>query len=198
MSQIKPVFPEEWDVTVGESVNYAGPFVFRKNGGRNKLFIGSNCHLGKIEFDILGKNNQIIIGDNVHIKKAHFRHKGNNQHIRIGNNCRLNGVYFLCESGCNIDVGDDCLFSYQISIRTTDAHKIIDMESDQVINSPRTISIGNHVWIGTDVIVTKGVTIADDVVIGQRALVNKDILQSHTVAAGVPAKIIRTGTTWKR
>lgn len=191
-------FPTEWDVSVEESVVKKGPFKFNHKGDGNKISIGDSCFLGNIRFDMLGNNNKIIIEDNVYIKKAHFRLRGNDQVIKIGGNSRLNGVYFLCESGCNIETGRNCLFSYDISIRTTDAHDILDLETGDVINKPKSVNIGEHVWVGTEALITKGVTIASDVVIGQRALINKDVTESHVIIAGVPGKIVKRGTTWKR
>ncbi len=90
------------------------------------------------------------------------------------------------------------MFSYGISLRTTDAHDILDLESGAKLNSPQSIEIGEHVWVGTEALLTKGISVANDVVIGQRALVNKSIEESHVIVAGVPGKIVKRGTTWKR
>lgn len=178
-------FPVEWSVKVASTVKLVGPFKFNKKGEGNAVHIGENCHVGNVRFDMLGDNNSIIIEDDVYIKKAHFRLRGNNQTIKIGKDSRMNGVYFLCESGCSIETGERCLFSYGISLRTTDAHQILDFETNDILNYPKSIRIGNHVWLGTEVIVTKGVTICDDVIVGQRALVNKDVVESHVAVAGV-------------
>ncbi|MFI8726246.1 acyltransferase [Stutzerimonas kunmingensis] len=191
-------FPDAWDVLVGEGVEFKGPLKFNERGRGNRLYIGKGCFLGNVRFDMLGNNNNIIIEDDVYIKKAHFRHRGNDQVIKVGGSTRINGVYFLCESGCSIETGEGCLFSYDISLRTTDAHHILDLETGEKLNEPKSITIGNHVWVGTEVVVTKGVTIADDVVVGQRALVNKSVLESHVIVAGAPGQIVRRGVTWKR
>ena len=53
----------------------------------------------------------------------------------------------------------------------------------------RTI-IGNDVWIGNNVLVKQGVKIGTGAVIGMGSVVTKDI-PDYTIAAGVPAKIIR-------
>jgi maltose O-acetyltransferase len=51
--------------------------------------------------------------------------------------------------------------------------------------------LGDSVWVGTKSTIVGGVTIGDDVVIGANSVVTKDI-PSHCVAAGVPAKVIRS------
>ena len=53
------------------------------------------------------------------------------------------------------------------------------------------INVGNNVFIGNNAIILPGVTIGDNVIIGAGAVVAKDI-PSNSVAAGVPAKVIRS------
>lgn len=53
------------------------------------------------------------------------------------------------------------------------------------------IKIGDNVFIGNNAIILPGVTIGDNVVIGAGAVVSRDI-PSNSVAAGVPAKVIRS------
>jgi len=53
------------------------------------------------------------------------------------------------------------------------------------------IKIGNNVFIGNNAIILLGVTIGDNVIIGAGAVVSKSI-PSNSVAAGTPAKVIRS------
>lgn len=53
------------------------------------------------------------------------------------------------------------------------------------------VKIGNDVFIGANTTILPGVTIGDKVVIGANSLVSKDI-ESNSVAAGNPAKVIKT------
>ena len=52
------------------------------------------------------------------------------------------------------------------------------------------VRIGNNVWIGRNVCIMPGVTIGDGAVIGANAVITHDI-PPYSVAAGVPAKIIK-------
>ena len=51
-------------------------------------------------------------------------------------------------------------------------------------------SIGNDVWIGTGVFISRNVNIGDGAVIGAHSVVTKDV-EPYTIVAGVPAKIIK-------
>ena len=59
----------------------------------------------------------------------------------------------------------------------------------EIIGSSGKVVIGNNVYIGKETCILKGTRIGDNVIIGAKSLVNKDI-PSDCVAAGVPAKKI--------
>lgn len=67
-----------------------------------------------------------------------------------------------------------------------DKEKFID---EQGINTTP-VTIGNDIWIGANAVVLPGVTIGDHSVIAAGAVVTKNI-PSHSLVAGVPAKIIK-------
>jgi acetyltransferase-like isoleucine patch superfamily enzyme len=53
--------------------------------------------------------------------------------------------------------------------------------------------IEDNVWCGVNVVVTSGVTIGSRSVIGSNSVVTADI-PPHSIAAGAPAKVLRTIT----
>ena len=63
--------------------------------------------------------------------------------------------------------------------------------STHPLGSANITTIGHDVWIGRSAIVLSGVSIGNGAVIGAGAVVTKDI-PPYTVAAGNPARIIRT------
>ena len=52
------------------------------------------------------------------------------------------------------------------------------------------VRIGNHVWIGANAVVLKGVTIGDGAVVAAGAVVNKDV-PAMAIVAGVPARVVK-------
>jgi acetyltransferase-like isoleucine patch superfamily enzyme len=51
--------------------------------------------------------------------------------------------------------------------------------------------LGDNVWCGANVVITSGVTIGERCVIGANSVVTTD-LPSYSIAAGAPAKVLRT------
>lgn len=78
-----------------------------------------------------------------------------NNHIEIGANTTIESKAQLaaCE-GTKILIGDDCMFSHDIYVRTTDSHSIIDA-CGQRINEAKSIIIGHHVWVGMQCLILK-------------------------------------------
>ncbi|TMU84149.1 CatB-related O-acetyltransferase [Bacillus sp. BHET2] len=115
----------------------------------------------------------------------------NPENIRVGRNTYINGGYLLAGKTSRISIGESCLISYNVHLRT-DMHKFLDKEIE-IINQgdlEKNIVIGNDVWIGFGVQVMPGVKIGNGAVIGAGSIVTKDI-PDYAVVAGVPAKVIK-------
>ncbi|MFQ5632708.1 MAG: DapH/DapD/GlmU-related protein, partial [bacterium] len=52
------------------------------------------------------------------------------------------------------------------------------------------ITIGDDVWLGSNVVVIAGVTIGDGCVVAAGSVVTKDI-PAYAIAGGVPAKVLK-------
>ena len=65
-----------------------------------------------------------------------------------------------------------------------------DLRIDEQGVSTNPVTIGNDIWIGANAVILPGVTIGDHSVVAAGAVVTKDV-PSHTLVAGVPAKIIK-------
>ena len=129
-------------------------------GPGNRIEIGKNCKLTAVQIDLHGKNNRLIIGDDVLYRGHILIASGSNQTVRIGARSTFQNVYLLCSEGRNITIGEECMFSREIEVRTTDAHSVIDVATGQRINAPGDITIGDHVWVGLRAIIQPGVHIA--------------------------------------
>lgn len=103
--------------------------------------------------------------------------------------------FFAVERATKIIVGERCLFSWDIDLRTSDWHSVFDLETGVRINEPRSVVLGSHVWVGSDVRILKGVTIGDGSIIGVGSIVTKEV-PPNCAAAGNPARIIRRNVRW--
>lgn len=94
----------------------------------------------------------------------------------------------ICDK--EITIGNDVTIAAFVTIRDSDSHQIDNKEYTKPIH------IGNHVWIGTNAVILKGVNIGDNVVVAAGAVVTKDV-PSNCLVGGVPAKVIKKNITWK-
>lgn len=117
--------------------------------------------------------------------------------ILVGNDTEFAGkIHIACTEASKCVIGRDCLFSSEIVIRSGDSHSIFD-ESGIRINPAKDVIIGDHVWIGYRVLVTKGAMIQNDCVVGTGSVVTRKTEKgSNVVLAGVPAKHVKEHIDW--
>ena len=101
-----------------------------------------------------------------------------------------------CIEGTKIDIGKNCLFSANITIRTGDSHSLVDTNTGKRINPSKDVKIGNHVWVGNGATILKGIEIPEDCVVGACAVVTHTPQEGNCVLAGNPAKVVKTGVVW--
>ena len=123
---------------------------------------------------------------------------GPEQFLFVGAGSTTNGTtYVLSGRGRSIIVGDDCMFAQSVYLSTYDQHAIIDMNTGQAMNKPGDVVIEPHVWLGRHSTVGKHVVIGLGSVVGANALALCGCPR-FSLFAGVPAKVIRSNTTWDR
>ena len=108
--------------------------------------------------------------------------------IRIGRHCAFsNNVSIIAVE--SVEIGDDCLIGELVSIMDSDFHGI---DPDRRRAGPaRTapVKLQDNVWLGSRVIVQKGVTIGRNSIIAPNAVVTS-VIPPDSIAAGVPARVI--------
>ena len=192
-------------------------FLVDKGGHKHKveevpglriIFQGSNSvveiyepfHFNNCEFAV-GSNSQICIQSTKYNIVGLTMTPMNSAKVVIGKDFSCIGCHIENhdESGLNISIGDDCVFSYGIKMRPSDGHSIYNPDTGELLNKPKSgINIGNHVWVGTDVFILKDVSIADNTVVGAGSIVTKAFTDKNVILAGTPAKIIKTNVNWSR
>lgn len=116
---------------------------------------------------------------------------------------------FRCDYGYNIEIGDHFYANFNLTILDcakvsigkhafigpnvaiyTAGHPLHPHLRNQEYEWAQPISIGDHVWLGGNVVINPGVNIGNNVVIGSGSVVTKDI-PANVFAAGNPCKVIR-------
>ena len=87
------------------------------------------------------------------------------------------------------------MFSSAIVVRTGDSHSILDKDGNR-INPSKSVRIGDHVWIGNQVTILKGVIIQKDSIVGSGSLVTKKFFDTNIIIGGSPAKVIKESISW--
>ena len=118
--------------------------------------------------------------------------------IRISRGLTTENCKIEAREGNRIHIGEDCMFSFGINIATTDYHSILSASTGERINPGKDIRIGNHVWLGRNVDIMKGVSIADNIIVGAGSIVTKSLTNSNSIYVGHPAAEIKTDVTWVR
>ncbi|MGN0537671.1 MAG: acyltransferase [Acutalibacteraceae bacterium] len=185
-----------------------------------------HCTGCKVLLDEEAGNVNIIVHDTAILKGDTLIHvKGFNSKIIIGENCRLPScVISLCSNtalsigekttfglNCHINIshnesvyiGNDCMFSHDITILAGDGHPIFDVHTGKRTNLPSginnqnySIKIQDHVWVGMQSTILK-CSVGRSSIIGACSFV-KGKIPNNCIAAGIPAKVIKKDITWAR
>jgi len=143
----------------------------------------------------LGKHNKIFFGKNMIIGNLSIS-MGNNSVCSIGDNTDISDALFDV-SNAKLEIGESCLLSAEVIIRTHDSHHIFDLMTHKRVNYEEDVVIGKHVWVGYRAQLLSGFGIGDGSVVGAGA-VTAGKFGDHVVIAGAPARVIRSGICWRK
>ena len=169
-------------VVFGKSVTIRNPYKIKIG---NNVIIDENVMLDAKGID----NNGIEIGDGAYIGRNTILSCKNgdirlDKNVNIGFNCE---IYSLK----NVDIGENTLIAAYTYI-IGGGHTADDLDTpfrDQEKHAYG-IKIGKNVWLGAKSIIMDGCSIGDNSIVGAGAVVTQSI-PSYSVAAGIPAKIIK-------
>lgn len=183
-------------INLGQNVVLVDCKISKTMGGGVKIGAGSTLRNCNFVFDSC-KDNKVIIGDNVHLHRVEFDvYQGSE--VNIGNDSTSGSCQFLVAEKSKITVGNDCMFSYGIKIFATDGHPVYDKNCGKRINESKNITIGNHVWIGHRATILKGACVADSCIVGTESVFCSSKSVPDCVYVGNPVRIVKRGICWQR
>lgn len=127
-------------------------------------------------------------GDNVNIERGAWFASGID--IEIGDN---SGLGLMCHIPNGTIIGDNVMMGPNCFILDVN-HRFDDITTPMIQQgmSPKKITtIGDDVWIGRDVFMTPGRTVAPHSIIGARCVLTKDFPE-YSIVGGNPSVLIRS------
>ncbi len=147
-------------------------------GGKGSLHFGKNISLGYALAPKSGTGEILI-----QARTAEAR-------ISIGEKTALsNNVSIIATD--SISIGKNVLIGNEVMIVDSDFHDIDPIKRHTSAGESKPVVLEDNTWIGSRVMIMKGVVIGENSVIGAGSVVTHSI-PSNVVAAGVPAKPIRS------
>ena len=159
----------------------------------SRLRLRKATSLGKIIFTVKSpkviNHGELSIGNLVRIWSGVNRTRlsvGKGGKLTVGDNTRLNGPTISCST--EVSIGKNCRIAPHVIIMDSDFH---DVSNRLAKGKSSSIIIKDNAWVATRAMVLKGVTIGEGAIVAAGAVVTKDV-PDYSVAAGVPAKIIKS------
>jgi acetyltransferase-like isoleucine patch superfamily enzyme len=123
--------------------------------------------------------------------------------IEIGDYCYV-GDQTRIWSGDSVKIGNSVFISHNVNIMDTNSHEINSLERDYsykkyleygIANDKGNVEISpiiieDHVWVGFNSIILKGVRIGEGAIIAAGSVITKDV-PAYTIVGGNPAEIIK-------
>jgi acetyltransferase-like isoleucine patch superfamily enzyme len=168
--------------------------------------IGRDVHLIGLPMVTCVRKSKIYIGaKSTLISSSHYTPLGINHpvvlrtiqpgaRVNIGERVGISGGS-ICAAQ-SIEIGPDTLLGANVTVTDTDFHSLNPhtrsaADFTQIGVAP--VKIGAHVFIGTNSVILKGVTIGDNSIIGAGSIVTKSI-PANVIAVGNPCRVIRALT----
>ncbi len=194
----------------------------RVRGVRGNVFRHQNVFLKRMRLSFYGVDNEVVLGGKKPsaMSNLHIAIHGSNNKVIVEGGVGAKDLTIYCgDKGClvhvkedtmisgktelavmegsKIVVGHDCLFSANITLRAGDSHSVIDAKTGLRINPSKDIIVGEHVWIGNTVIITKGTILGENSIVATGSVVTGKSFPKCSALGGNPAKCIKEGVNWK-
>lgn len=158
-------------IPCGRSTRFYGLAKF-KRANRGRIVIGNHCTLNSSRTsNLIGVNRPCI-----------FTALEPESILTIGDHCGFSGTVIGCFD--NVTIGKHVRCGANTLITDSDWHL-----DDPRTGAPKPVTIEDHVWLGVNVTVLKGVHIGRNSIIGAHSLVTRDI-PPNVIASGNPCKVI--------
>ena len=166
-------------------------------GDGHHVLIRRGCVLNQVYIRIRGRGNRLEMEENVRFTRGgEIWLEDEGSRIRIGRGTTIVQAHLAAIEGTTLHIGEDCLFAYQIEVRTGDSHSILEAATGRRQNPSADVVIGPRVWVGARALILKGTRVPPDSVVAAAAVVTQAFDEPGVVLAGHPARIVKRGIRW--
>lgn len=109
-----------------------------------------------------------------------------------------NTVNLLLTEGKHCVIGNDCIISFGVWLRTADTHLVYSTRTKQRLNLSKSVFVGDHVWIGQGATLLKGTRVDSGSIIGAMSLVAGKRIGANESWGGNPARRLSADVFWDR
>lgn len=150
--------------------------------------IGRNFKLGNNTTFIIHPTSNALLGNSINIRNNLNLVLGKKSKLIIEDNVFMNNG---CSINCleSISIGENTLFGENVKLYDHN-HKYDDTQVFHKEFSTSSIRIGKNCWLGSNVVILKGVTIGDNVIIGAGCVIHNNI-QSNTIVVNIQERLIK-------
>lgn len=170
-------------------------------GSGNRIQIGKlKPGSGELLVDICGTDCEVTLGEGIAIGDSLDIVVGQDHpnfgevracRVSIGADTSFGSASLVSyNSNSSIAIGEKCMVAFAVNIYNTDAHPIVDAATGKILNNPKDLVIGNHVWIGAHATILKNTHIADDSIVGWGSVVAGVFTRPNVAICGNPARIV--------
>jgi galactoside O-acetyltransferase len=131
----------------------------------------------------------IILGDDFSTTGTLYIYAHDGGYVEVGNRCSVNTNVQLGGAGGRLVIGNNVMIGPNVVIRVANH----GMARDKLMRDQSHISgeiiVEDDVWIGSNAVITSGVTLANGTIVGAGAVVTKST-EPYSIVGGVPARKI--------
>lgn len=177
ISYTKLKYFAQQSITVGkDSIIYPSSRIATTCKG-GSIKIGNNCIIGR-------SKSSSIIG---HFFPTKIVVKEDDAKVTIGNNTNLNGVYIASRK--SVEIGNNCRIAAGVTILDHNGHLVNSCNRTYGQDNPKSVIIGNNVWLGTNCIVLKDTVIGDNCVVSCGSII-KGVFEPNSIIQGNPGVVV--------
>lgn len=182
-----------YGIKVGKNFYCEGVPLLKVRGKGSNIIIGDNVSfLGNIDLRNR-ENGKIVIKNGAALDNDIRLVAANDTVLTIGENTGIGG-YTIFNCGVDVTIGNNCLIAghcyFQSSEHGIEKGKLISKQG----HTYGKITIGDDVWIASNVTIAKNVKVGDGCVVGAKSLLRNCSFEENNIIAGTPARVIKQRT----